>query len=131
MAFTRDIQDTDQIGASIGVASPVDKPFKTEDLEGFRQTEVDVSEHAPRFLNIGGRLKDLAHVERRAQEKARCVMSILAYPAHLRFISSSIAKLGDRFDEAKVRAQGIPMSSSFSSQELKDPQLMARAHDER
>ncbi|MBC7387204.1 MAG: acyltransferase domain-containing protein, partial [Cryobacterium sp.] len=124
--FTKDIDGIDKVGKNIGVAAPRDQPFTADDYAWFEEIAVDVSHLTPRFLNIGGRFRELELIEVRAKEKGWRTMTILDYPAHSRYILPFVEKVRINVLEVQTKAPTIPIFSSFSLKPLSDPEEISR-----
>ena len=119
--FTKSIDGIEMIGANIGVATPIQKPFTSEDFAWFDQIEVDVSELTPRFLNIGGRFSDLEKIREAAINNGWRIMDILRYPAHSRYILPYVQKIEHEFQTTVVQTPKIPIFSSLSARPISNP----------
>jgi [acyl-carrier-protein] S-malonyltransferase len=126
--YTRAIAGIDKIGANIGILAPKGQPFTftPEDFKWFDAMEVDVSRLTARFLNVGGRFRDLEQIKTAARERGWNVMNILDYPAHSRYILPFVERVAQDALRVRVNAPKIPMFSSFSVQPLVDPELIKR-----
>jgi [acyl-carrier-protein] S-malonyltransferase len=120
--FTKNIEGVDKIGANIGVAAKVSHPFSSEDMAWFEEIGTDASHLTPRFLNIGGRFKELQLIRERAKEKRWAVMPILDYPAHSRYIAPYVEKVEDEYRTVSMTAPQKRIFSSLSCKELKQPE---------
>ena len=124
--FTQDIGGINQIGKNIGVSAPAGTKFSDADYAWFNEIEVDVSQLSSRFLNIGGRFKEIALIEERAIEAGWKTMTILEYPAHSRYILPFVEKVKKEILDVSVHAPTIPVFSSFSAKQLTDPEEIKR-----
>ena len=124
--FTRDIGGINQIGKNIGVATPAGTKFSEADYAWFDEIQVDVSQLSSRFLNIGGRFKEIALIEERAISAGWKTMTILEYPAHSRYILPFVEKVQKEILDVSVHAPKVPVFSSFSAKPLTDPEEVKR-----
>ncbi len=122
--FTKHIDGIQRVGKNIGLSSSTQAKFNDADFAEFDRLQVDVSRLTPRFLNIGGRFEDLAQIEALAVLRGWNAQDILQYPAHSRYIRPYVLPVADRFSKVIVRPPEVCMYSSFSNQELTDPQVI-------
>ncbi|MEK2644033.1 ACP S-malonyltransferase [Bdellovibrio sp. BCCA] len=122
--FTQKIDGIDKIGRNIGVLAPRGQNFTAADYQWFEEICVDVSCLTPRFLNIGGRYKDLLKVEERAKEKDWNVIDILNYPVHSRYILPYVQAVASEFATVHTDTPRVPVFSSVSAQALEDPDVI-------
>lgn len=122
--FTQKIDGIDKIGKNIGVLAPRGQNFTAADYQWFEKICVDVSCLTPRFLNIGGRYKDLLKVEELAKEKNWNIIDILNYPVHSRYILPYVQAVASEFATVQTYTPRVPIFSSVSAQALENPDVI-------
>lgn len=120
--FTYKIDGIDKLGANIGVATTLQKPFTEEDFEWFEDQGVDVSVLTSRFLNVGALFESLANVRERARDRGWRVMPIIDYPAHSRYIKPYVDASREEFMTVKTMVPQIPIFSTISCKSLIEAQ---------
>lgn len=119
--FTQKIDGIDKLGGNIGVATTLSKPFTEEDFLWFQIMGVDVSILTSRFLNVGALFNSLERVRERAKNRGWRIMPIIDYPAHSRYIKPYVEASRNEFMNVKTTAPLIPIFSTISCKNLKDP----------
>lgn len=120
--FTCKIEGIDKLGANIGVATTLNKPFTEEDFEWFEIKGVDVSILTSRFLNVGALFSSLESVRDRARLKGWRIMPIIDYPAHSRYIKPYVDASRHDFMNVETMIPKIPIFSTLSCRELASPE---------